>query len=186
MVFFWSRPTAAATDRFDHRSTWRGGGRKGFLLHLSMCFFYSAEYSVFFCFFSARRSFPVDHSILPMFFFEKTRGVFTSLSFSLVPLFLFFFFTPACANLFFWFSLLLFLRWEGKGKKKLPQLDLVQPKPRSLSPTTTETDIIQNFMRLQPNRTYLKQLSTWNAKIVADVVDLAMGSTGVPIHTENT
>ena len=130
MFFFWSRPTAAATDRFDHRSTWRGGGRKGFLLHLSMCFFLLRGV---FRFFFARRSFPVDHSILPMFFFEKTRGVFTSLSSTLVPLFLFFFLHQR-VQIFFFLVLPSFV-FEVGGKR--------EKKVTTALPSSTQTKILE-------------------------------------------
>ena len=148
---------------------WRWEKRFFFKKKNSLVFFLLSGVSFFFFFCSAEL--PVDHCILSMhfsfFFFTKTRRVFACLPFVLGLLSFFFFFTSGCHSpplfFFFWFLPLLFLRWEGKGEKtKVTTATPRSTQTKILEPQTTETDITQNFMRLQPNRTYLKQVSCFN------------------------
>ena len=137
--FFLESLDATATDRFDHTSTWRGGGRKGFFF--SCFFFLLSGVSFFFC----SAELPVYHCILSMHcsFLKKNKQLaelsHVSPSFGTPVRFSFFFFcTPAGATRFFFFPLVLpsfVFEVGGKGRKnqKLPQPYLVQPKPRSLS-----------------------------------------------------
>ena len=137
--FFLESLDATATDRFDHTSTWRGGGRKGFFFY-SRVFFYSAEYLFFF----ARRSFLliIAFSQCIVLFLKKNKQLaelsHVSPSFwDTCPFFFFFVYTSGRHSLFFLPLVLPSFVCEvgGKGGKKT--------KVTTAIPRSTQTKILE-------------------------------------------
>ena len=181
LFFFLEVSESYRHDWLNQRSTWRRGrfvcvfvffcflffhsrsefffllsGAFGTNIAIHLCFFFLgmklAEFSHFVPFFGMVSPLP------PVFFLRHLR-VSSLLDFP--P----FFFLGGV----FWSSSFCFLRWEGKGRKKqcFPLAKFVSNQTKILEPkTTTETDFTQNSMRLQPNRTYLKQVSGFNLGLV--------------------